>query len=129
MTATTTHQPSLFDPPVKPPAAHERPAPYQPASATSRSAGRSFERGGRSTVQVFIIRALVRAGADGLTIEQLADRVSELRGRPTKEATICGRVAGRQAELRQWVRKTERTRPNASGHRADVYVHRMYAGK
>ena len=107
--------------------AARRPAPYQAESATSAAAGKAFERGPRSQLQKLIVRVLLQAGPEGLTIEQIADRVSESRGR-TKETSICGRVAGRQAELGRWVLKTGRTRRNASGHRADVWVHVAYRG-
>jgi len=104
----------------------DRPAPYQSGSATSRAGARRIERTDRSNLQTLIMRVLHSRGAHGATIEELAKAVSELRGRLTKETSICGRIAGSNAELSRWVIKSGNRRPNRSGVAADVYVHRLY---
>lgn len=108
--------------------ARRRRAPRQADSETSCAAADRVERTGtRVTVWTLIVAALLDAGPDGLTIAELAGQVTQRRGRWTSEATICGRVAGRDSELDALVCRSGRQRVNASGARADVWIHRVYA--
>ena len=105
------------------------PAPYQPASATSRAAARAMDadREGKVSLQTCVCRAFWNAGPDGLTCEEAAEAVTRLRGRHTKETSINGRVCGAKPELGEWIVNAGCTRANKSGHAADVFVHRLHA--
>jgi len=100
-----------------------RPPPAQASSPTSVAAAASVEKS-RKTVADFIERALREVGLHGMTPEELARRVTQLRGTPTKEQSILGRIAGTNVppEMDDRVCKSGRTRRNESGREADVYV-------
>lgn len=109
-------------------AENEKPAPAQQSSSSSRAGARHIERANRSNLRTLILRVLHSRGQHGATIEELAEAVSELRGKPTKESTICGRVAGSDAELSEWVAKSGKRRLSKAGVPVDVYVHKLHAG-
>jgi len=102
-----------------------RTPPAQPASETSRAGGKHISNE-TPTLRDVIEALMIEVGERGLTIEEIAPRVSVRRGLPTKETTVCGRIAGANAELGDIVIKSGRTRRNASGCEADVYVHAMF---
>lgn len=103
-------------------------APYQRRSASSREGARRIQSD-RQSIAAWILWLLKRAGPvtaagdrGGMTIEELTGQVSIHRGKPTKEATICGRVAGGdRAELAGQVRKSGFQRASNSEVMVDVY--------
>ena len=103
-------------------------APFQRQSTSSRD-GEMRIQSDRQSIAAWIVWLLRQAGPvtasgdrGGMTIEVLTEQVAQHRGKPTKEATICGRVAGgERAELAGQVRKSGRQRSSSAGVLVDVY--------
>jgi len=108
-----------------------RPAPYQLSSPTSRQGARRI-RPQASGLRELVLDALHGAGPvspdgqdGGYTIQELAEVVSDKRGRPTKETTICGRLG--ELRKQRLVFDSGRTRMGNAGTRITIYVHRVHA--
>ncbi|MEW6251246.1 MAG: hypothetical protein AB1716_11405 [Planctomycetota bacterium] len=115
---------ALFAAPPAPPADRPRrpdPAPlagFQRHSPTSK-AGAEAVAPVRAGLQGLVLAAFEAAGAAGLIVDELADRLAAT-GRWTKETSINVRVAElRRANL---IHATQRTREGRSGLQRTVYA-------
>ncbi len=109
-----------------------KPAPHQLSSPTSREGARRI-RPLASGLRELVLDALRDAGPvslDGLgggTIQELAEVVATMRGKPVKETTICGRLG--ELRKQQLIFNSGRTRMGNGGVQVTVYVHRVHAGE